>query len=92
MRIEASNFVQGSIVDSGIALGNVIVERLHAGETITVSFAGMRGLSSSYFNCMFQAVKLSSGLGVIGRQLVFDLPSPAQQSVFNRSLDAVRKA
>ena len=92
VRLEASNFVQDSIVESGVALGNVIVEKLQSGETITVSFAGMRGLSSSYFNPMLQAVKLNAGLGVIGQRLLFDLPSAAQQSVFNRSLDAVNRA
>ena len=91
VRVEASNFVQDSIVESGIALGNAIVEKLQSGETIIVSFVGMRGLSSSYFNPMLQSVKQNAGLGVIGRQLLFDIPSAAQQSVFNRSLDAANR-
>ena len=92
LQLKALDFAHGSIVDSGIALANEIVGKLRAGESITVTFAGMRGLPSSYFNPVLKAVKANLGLDVIGQRLTFDFVSPAQQSVFNRSLDAVRKS
>ena len=92
VQLKAAEFAQGSIVQSGIALANEIVGKLRAGEEITVSFAGMRGLSSSYFNPVLKAVKASLGLDVIGQRLIFDFVSGAQQAVFNRSLDAVKNA
>lgn len=90
--LKASDYVSDSIVNSGIALANEIFGKLRAGESITVTFAGMRGLPTSYFNPVLKAVKANLGLDVIGQRLTFDFVSPAQQSVFNRSLDAVRKS
>ena len=92
LQLKAADFAQGSIVQSGTALANEIVGKLRAGEEITVSFSGMRGLSSSYFNTVLNAVKASLGLDVIGQRLIFDFVSAAQQAVFNRSLDAVKNA
>ena len=92
VQLKASNYAQGSIVESGIALANEIGGKLRAGEQITVSFAGMRGLSSSYFNPVLNTVKARLGLDVIGQRLIFDFVSAAQQAVFNRSLDAVKNA
>lgn len=92
LQLKASDFAHNSIVESGIALADEIVGQLRAGEQITVSFAGMRGLSSSYFNPVLKAIKASLGLDVIGRRLIFDFASAAQQGVFNRSFDAVKDA
>ena len=92
VQLKAADFAQGSIVESGMALANEIVNKLRAGEQITVSFAGLRGLSSCYFNPVLNAVKANLGLDVIGQRLIFDFVSAAQQAVFNRSLDAVKNA
>lgn len=91
LQVKALDFAQGSIVESGVALANEIVDKLRAGEQITVSFAGLRGLSSSYFNPILKAVKTSTGLDVIGHRLIFDFVSAAQQAVFHRSLEAVSR-
>lgn len=90
--VKAADFAQGSIVDSSVALAHQIAQVLRAGSDITVSFAGMRGLSSSYFNPILNAVKDSAGLSVIGQRLAFQFDSKAQEIVFQRSLDAVSRA
>lgn len=91
VQLKAADFAQDSIVESGVALANEIVRKLREGEQITVSFEGLRGLSSSYFNPVLLAIKANLGLDVIGQRLNFDFSSSAQQAVFNRSMDAVRK-
>lgn len=80
----------GSIVQSALAFAKAIVAQLGLGEVLAVDFAGLKGLPSSYFNPILQAVKSCSGLAVIGDQLRFTFDSPAQEQVFNRCLQAVQ--
>lgn len=92
--VKASDFVQttDSIVDSSTSLAVALVQKLGTGVDITVSFAGMKGLSSSYFNPILKAVKDTAGLSVVGQRLLFEFDSKAQELVFHRSLDAVARS
>jgi hypothetical protein len=90
--VRAADFVQTTIVESSTLLASELVQRLCASGDITVSFAGMKGLSSSYFNPILNAVKAQAGLSIIGNRLVFQFDSKAQQLVFQRSMDAVARS
>jgi hypothetical protein len=91
-RIKASNFVDptASIVKSALSLAAAIVQQLAVGNDVIVDLAGLKGLSSSYFNPILQIVKQEFGIEAFGTRVRFSFDSSAQRLVFNRSFEAVR--
>lgn len=92
--IIATEFVnpQGLIVESGLLLAARISAALTAGEAVEVSLAGMRGLSSSYFNVILGTLVEGFGLPAIENRVRFVFDSQAQQQTYRRSLDSFKRA
>lgn len=78
----------GSIVGSGEAVAAVVAQKLAAGEDVLVTFAGLRGLPSSYYNSILRVICDQQGLAAIGTRVRFHFETPAQEFVFKQSLAA----
>ncbi|MCI0630006.1 MAG: hypothetical protein L0Y44_05055 [Phycisphaerales bacterium] len=81
----------GSIVLSARLLGRVVVRKLESSEHVHISFAGMRGLPSSYFNELLQMIVSTLKTKDLCERVKFEFDSPVQVQVFERSLAALRQ-
>lgn len=80
--------------ESGVLLANRVIEVVQAvpsDQQVAVTFAGVRGAASSFFNILLYRVAQHCGVGVLDQRLRFEFSSNAQRTVFNRSFDAVRR-
>lgn len=79
----------------GVQLANRVIEaldKLPSSEILVVSFKGIRGAASSYFNVFLYRVGQYRGRGALTTRMRFDFDSTPQQQVFARSLKAVMDA
>lgn len=91
-RLEAIDHLdsEGLVVKSAHLFADAVLRQLRNGKPTTASFQGLRGASSSYFNVFLQRMADDGGLSEIGSRLLLHFGTPVQQSIFNRSLDALR--
>jgi hypothetical protein len=93
MLIQASQFLdpRGSFVDSAQRLANHVVDLLKQKkeERVEISFAGLRGLPSSYFNVLLQSIIQAGFREMLDDSIKFQLESDAQRLVYGRSRNAV---
>lgn len=82
---------EGSVVRSGIVLAEAVLQTLDRDGKAFVSFAGLRGASSSYFNVFLRRIQEGCGLAEIGDHIVLEFGSPIQEMIYQRSLDAISK-
>jgi hypothetical protein len=92
--VEAKNYLdpEGSIVVSAALLADVVLGKLNAGEDVTISLLGLRGLPSSYFNTILLPLVEAVGIAAVRQRVRFQIESEVQRQVFQRSLDAVAKS
>jgi len=92
-RLSALNHLdsEGSVVRSGIALAEAVLDALNTNGRVVVSFAGLRGASSSYFNVLLRRIQEGCGLAEIGDHIVLEFGSSIQEMIYQRSLDAISK-
>lgn len=83
---------QGLIVESASILADALIGPLQEGMDVEVSFAGIKGASSSYFNVLLGRLADVFGIDVIDRQIRFQFDSEVQKQVFGRSLESLKKA
>ena len=90
--VQATQFIDpsGSIVKSATAVGAAVLEQLDKGSDVVISLAGMKGVSSSYFNLVLQAIVERHGAAVLNSRVRFAFNSPAQDVVYQKSLRAVQ--
>lgn len=81
-----------SLVTSAERLGSGINELLATTDMVSVSFVGLRGVSSSYFNVLLQSIVAAHGIDVLNSRVKFVFETKAQEMVFDRSLQSVRSA
>jgi|HubBroStandDraft_4_1064222.scaffolds.fasta_scaffold452093_2 hypothetical protein len=91
-KIDAKDFIapDGLIVGSGELLARRLVELLSSGHDLEVSMAGLRGVSSSYFNVVLHTLSEQFGPEIFSRRITFSFDSKPQREVFERSLASVR--
>jgi hypothetical protein len=80
--------------ESGVLLANRVIEAVltaPAGAQVAVTFAGVRGAASSFFNILLYRVAQHCGVGVLDSRLHFEFSSNAQRTVFTRSFEAVKR-
>jgi hypothetical protein len=92
MVIEAKSHLhpEGFIVESASLLADAVLAGLRAEPHVKISFAGMHGTSSSYFNTLLRRLIEASGVEVLVH-VEFSFVSQAQQQIYERSRAAVTK-
>jgi|GEM_PF-910141 len=78
-----------SVVRSGIALAEIVLNTLESNQAVIVSFDGLKGASSSYFNVFLRRIQEGCGLAELGRHIEVSFSSEIQKMVYERSLDAI---
>ena len=93
VEIRAADFIHpdGLIVASGEMLARKVIEVLRTGEKVLIQLRGLPGISSSYFNVLLLMVQAEVGPDALDR-LQWDLVWPIQRQIYERSLEAARKA
>jgi hypothetical protein len=93
IRIDAADQFdpQSDVRDSGLTLAHRVNEALarSADTQVVVSFKGVRGAASSFFNVFLHHVAQWSGPTVLTSRVSFDFGSQPQRIVFDRSFHAV---
>lgn len=92
--IEALSLIQPdrSIVENAEILANHVLQSLASTHKVCVSMAGVRGVSSSYFNLLLRRLVNAFDVDVVQDRVMFRFDSPVQEQVFRRSLEAIKKA
>ncbi len=83
------------VAESAIALSDRILKDLSGGVPISVSFSGVRGAASSYYNIVLHRIKTTFGVEIlrtIPARIEWRFDSDAQRTIFDRSLKAILKA
>jgi hypothetical protein len=83
------------VQEVGLKTGNRVVSALEATGSdgvVTVSFRGVRGAGSSYFNVLLHRIVDWTGLDQFERRVNFEFDLPSQKFVFDQSLRAIRKS
>lgn len=82
---------ESDVTDSGTQLAHRVKETLaqSSDAIVLVSFKGIRGAASSFFNIFLHRVAGWSGPEVLTTRLSFDFGSLPQKLVFERSFQAV---
>lgn len=78
-------------VENAARLLEAAVKELRRGAGLVVSFAGLRGASSSYFNVVLQGLVGACGPGGVEQRVRFEFDSDAQRLIFQRSFESVRR-
>jgi hypothetical protein len=78
------------VVECAGRIADLVAAALRQGNRVTISFRGVRGASSSYFN-----VILAAAVGVVGNKVIDDFLSvetetATQLTVYERSLAAFK--
>lgn len=92
--VSGSDFVDpnGSIVESAQLFANHVCVLLESDATdIEISFVGMKGLTSSYFNLLLRLVLQTVGVDGFQSRIQCRFDSPLQESVFQRSWETISK-
>jgi hypothetical protein len=91
-RIRAQDHLDsdGSVVRSGLLIADAVVAALHAHGDVEVSFEGVRGTPSSYFNVFLRRIEEVCGIAEIDNHIRLHFGSKVQKMIFDRSLESFR--
>ena len=91
--IKARQIVEGgSAIDGGAKLAGVVTDRIARDGFAKVSFAGLRGLPSSFYNVLLIQILEKSDGRDLDTIVEFEFDSRPQREVFQRSRDRVIQA
>ena len=92
-RLAASDHVdsEGSIVRSGMMLAEAVLGALDEGVDVTVSFEGLKGASSSYFNVFLRRIDEGCGIAEINEHIHLEFSSKVHELVYERSFALMAK-
>jgi hypothetical protein len=77
------------VVRSANRLADVVLPAICRGDSVTVDFAGLKSVSSSYFNTLLSRIATACGVEAINNRLNLRFSSAAQRDIYGRSLAAV---
>lgn len=80
-----------SIVRSGIALADAVLHALEDRQKVAVSFKGIKGASSTYFNVFLRRIQEGYGLKALDEQIQLEFGSNVQRMIYDRSLQAIER-
>jgi|GEM_PF-3264767 len=94
VKIKAKDYqgTQGSALDDAVNLADAVTQALTSGSDVDVSFSGMMGLPTSYFNVLLMRLAETHGFDAVERRVMFQFSLNAQRTTFQRSFDAVRNS
>lgn len=78
--------------DTALALAQDVIRHLREGTTVDVSFVGLRGAPSSFFNVLFGEVIDACGLDALDRRVHLEFDTETQRRTSDRSYEAARQA
>lgn len=78
-----------SPVASAEALADAVVPAVARGESVRITFEGLRGISSSYFNALLIRLRAAASGLEVRRRVTFVTDSNAQKEILDRSINAV---
>lgn len=89
--IQATKYMKpgAAPVDCAAVLGADAARAVAAGSPTVISFAGIRGVSSSFFNAILVVLRDQVGIDAAKRLVSFQTDSNAQKFVLDRSINAV---
>lgn len=88
--IKACQIVEGgSAIDGGAKLAEVVIAHINRGGRVRVSFAGLRGLPSSFYNVLLMRILERSDGRDLDAVVEFEFDSRPQEEIFQRSRDRV---
>ena len=79
-------------VQWAVRLAEHVGPHLKVGSTVVVSFSGMRGVSSSYFNALLLKLLEFATVEQLHKRVSFETDSNAQRQILDRSVQAVLAA
>lgn len=79
------------MVRSGLAFAGAVLHALENDRVVKVSFQGLKGASSSYFNVFLRRIQEGCGLTELGNRILPEFGSNIQKMVYDRSLEAISK-
>jgi len=93
VQIKARNHLdpEGSVVRSGIALAEAVLQELENDSQVEIDLDGIKGASSSYFNVFLRRIEEGCGIGVFERQASVLFSSNIQKMVYTRSYESLKK-
>lgn len=83
--------VEGSVVRSGLLLADAVLKSLEERGHVSVSFEGLKGASSSYFNVFLRRIEEGCGLAELGARIQVYFGSRIQKLVYDRSFEAISR-
>jgi hypothetical protein len=91
--LKASSYIDTNqeLVASASLLAEAVIAAFRDTPTVTVDLAGLRSVSSSYFNTLLLDVADRYGIDAIRTRLLFRFSSAAQHEIFQRSYIAALK-
>lgn len=82
---------EGSVVRSGVALAERVLQELDAHPVVQVDLHGIMGASTSYFNVFLRRIDEACGLHALESRVRLRFASGVQEMVFKRSYDSMRR-
>ncbi len=82
---------EGSVVRSGIALADAVLEALDGQTVVEIDLHEIRGASTSYFNVFLRRIKEGYGLQVLDDRVRMRFASDVQEMVYNRSHESMKR-
>jgi hypothetical protein len=94
VKLQVSDFAQQSVdvVSCASIVANVAADHLRTGERVVVSVAGVRGVSSSFFNVLLAGIGSALGSDFGGGRFDVETETETQRLVYKRSLAAYLKS
>lgn len=91
-RINTRDYVDGSqsVVDSASQVADEVSRRLNNGQNVVLSVRGVRGVSSTFFNVILNAVAQVLGTGFASDRFSVETDTETQEMIYRRSLEALR--
>lgn len=89
--LHATDYIDpaNGFVASAALLADAVIAALDHSAGVDVSFAGMKSVSSSYFNMFLSQVGQRLGVDSLQKRIALHFSSDAQRTIFRRSFDAV---
>ena len=81
----------GSVVKSAIKLADAVIAALNSRRLVEVSFSGLKGASSSYFNVFLRRINEACGLQQFQQHVKLQFGSPVQKMMYDSSLRALSR-
>jgi len=81
---------EGSVIRSGRLLADAVLKHVSIDRVVVVSFSGLKGAASSYFNVFLRRIQEVCGLAVFDSVIQLEFGTSIQKQIFDRSWNAMQ--